>query len=153
MKQFKGTLAAANAGDKNAIKKLAQYGFGRTVTTTTTDASGRTITTSATVGDLSAANAGAAKFEKDWQKSYYASVESGSINDGDADAVMSAKSLADSTIKSLDLTDRDGNSITEVNASTAGAVQGAATIKINNIQRSSSYKANKANADFAKKGK
>ena len=77
----------------------------------------------------------------------------GSINDGDADAVMSAKSLADSTIKSLDLTDRDGNSITEVNASTAGAVQGAATIKINNIQRSSSYKANKANADFAKKGK
>ena len=154
LKQFKGTLAAANAGDKNAIKKLAQYGFGRTVTTTTTDASGRTITTSATVGDLSAANAGAAKFEKDWQNAYYDAIINDNIKaDANTDAVMSAKSLADSAIKSLDLTDRDGNSITEVNASTAGAVQGAATIKINNIQRDSSYKANKANADFAKKGK
>lgn len=154
LKQFKGTLAAANAGDKNAIKKLAQYGFGRTVTTTTTDASGRTITTSATVGDLSAANAGAAKFEKDWQNAYYDAIINDNIKaDANTDAVMSAKSLADSAIKSLDLTDRDGNSITEVNASTAGAVQGAATIKINNIQQDSSYKANKANADFAKKGK
>ena len=150
LKQFKGTLAAANAGDKTALNELVKYGFGRTITTTKTTASGKTITTRATVGDLSAANAGAAKFEKDWQSSYYGEVSNGNITDGDASAVMSAKSVADAGISNLQLSD-GGTVISEVTADNAGKVIGAATRESNTIVSSSAYKANQANATAIKK--
>lgn len=150
LKQFKGTLAAANAGDKTALNELVKYGFGRTITTTKTTASGKTITTHATVGDLSAANAGAAKFEKDWQSSYYGEVSNGNITDGDASAVMSAKSVADAGISNLQLSD-GGTVISEVTADNAGKVIGAATRESNTIVSSGAYKANQANAAAIKK--
>lgn len=153
LKQFKGTLAAANAGNTAALKELVSYGFGKTVTTTTKDASGKTITTTAVVGDLSAANTGAAKFEKDWQKAYYNEIISGAINDGDAQAVMSAKSVADANIRNLNLQDNAGGTISEVTADNAGMVIGKATSESNAIISSPKYKSNKANAEFTKKGK
>lgn len=150
LKHFKGVLAAANAGDASAKQELVKFGFGRTVTSTTTDASGRTITTHTTVGDLVAANAGAAKFEKDWLSKYYGKVADGSINDGDAAAVISAKSVADAGIKGLGLSD-GGTALTEVTADNAGKVIGAATSESNRIASSNTFKANRANAAAIKK--
>ncbi len=150
LKQFKGTLAAANAGDKTALNELVKYGFGRTITTTKTTASGKTITTHATVGDLSAANAGAAQFEKDWQSSYYREVSNGNITNGDASAVISAKSVADAGISNLQLSD-GGTVISEVTADNAGKVIGVATRESNKIVSSNAYRANKANAAAIKR--
>lgn len=150
LKQFKGVLAAANAGDKSAIAALKNYGFAKTVTKTTTDSSGRRIMTSAVVGDLAAANAGAAGFEKQFQKAYYNEITSNRAtyaSDGDAQAVFSAKDVADASLRGLDV------GYTEVTADNAGTVIGVATGKSNDIKASESFKSNKANADAIKRGK
>ncbi len=152
LKQFKGTLAAANAGDANAINQLKNYGFTRTVTTTTTGPNGRPMTVTATVGDLSAANAGAESFEKEYQKAYYAEVSAGRISDGDAQAVISANSVANASIASLELSDpTTGTRINSVDAANSGMVIGLATSGSNAIKSNSSYKSNRANADAIKK--
>ena len=130
LKQFKGTLAAANAGNAAAITSLSStYGF----------------------ADLSSANAGADQFEKDWQKAYYTEVDSGTITDGDAQAVISAKSVADASLDGLGLKDSFGHSINSIDAGNAGLVIGLATSESNKIKSSSKYKSNKGNAAAIKK--
>lgn len=147
LKQFKADVEAAKSGDDAALSRLKNYGFSKTITTT--DSNG--ITTRTTVGDLSAAIAGSAQFEKDWQKAYYGEVESGTINDGDAQAVISAKSVADASLDGLGLKDSSGHSINSIDAGNAGLVIGLATSESNKIKSSSKYKSNKGNAAAIKK--
>lgn len=149
LKQFKADVEAAKSGDAAALSRLKSYGFSKKVTTTASN--GAKVST--TVGDLSAAIAGSAKFEKDWQKSYYNEVSAGRITDGDAQAVISAKSVADAGIRGLDLHDSTGAAINEVNADNAGMVIGIATSESNKIASSTKYKSNKANAEAIKRGK
>ena len=150
LKQFKGVLAAANAGDKSAISALKDYGFAKPVTTTFKDKNGRTITARTMTGDLAAANAGAAGFEKEFQKAYYNEITSNRTayaSDGDAQAVFSAKSVADASLRGLNV------GYSEVTANNAGTVIGKVTEKSNAIKSSRSYKANKANAEAVKRSK
>lgn len=147
LKQFKADLEAAKSGDNDALSRLKNYGFSKKLTTT--NAAG--VTTTTYVGDLSAAIAGANKFEKDWQKAYYVNVMNGVITDSDATAVISAKSVADAGIEDLGLTDDSGVLIQEVTASNAGEVIGKAKNESNRIVSRKKYRSNQANAAAIKR--
>ncbi|MDD6878628.1 MAG: hypothetical protein PUD59_00135 [bacterium] len=130
IKQRSALISAASAGDANALNSLINdYGY----------------------KDLSDAIAQTDQFEKDWQKLYFAEVEAGRINDGDAEAVMSAKSVADASIRTLNLKDSSNKLITEVRADNAGKVIGIATSESNKIKSSDKYKSRKADADAIKR--
>ncbi len=135
LRNFKGTLAAANAGDAAAVTALASFGF----------------------ATLAEANAGHEEYEKKIQTAYYDAVVNDQLIDdekggGDAVAVMSAKQVVDSDIRGLGLRDLDNNPLTEVNAGNSGKIIGAATTASNAIKSNSGYKRRKRNAE-ATKGK
>ncbi len=135
LRGFKSTLAAANSGDAAALSALnTTYGFSSLAEATNS------------VGDI----------EKEYQKAYYAAIQSGVIDaktDGDASGVMSAKAVADRSLDGLGLKDMSDKLLEEVTASNAGAIIGAATLESNRIKSSSGYKSRKRNAEAVKRKK
>ena len=166
LKQFKGTLAAANSGDANAIAALQGYGFSRKVTKTVRDSSGNMVNVTTTEGDLAAANAGAKGFEKAFQNEYYNAIQSKTIKIGaDEEAIISAQSVVDRDLASAEILDSGGNRITGIHSSdvldadgnvtghkaNTGEIEGIAKTNINSIKSDKKYRSNKANKEAIKR--